>query len=381
MPHLLYIGQTPAEGTGSPVIVLRHLERLSDAGWTISLVVEPGQDTSACVKANWTVATLPLRRKWWPPLRRSLGFTRSIRSWLLARECERLFSRTPPDAVLGYLAAHDDFLSEVATRYAARCHAPLSLLIHDDAAAFAHDQSDKVRLHRRHRWMLGHAHRRWFVSPELAIAYGVEPTCECLLPPISSAKPEPAQWQPTFSGTPHVYYAGFIWPAQFPLLRKIATILHEAGAKLVLLTQSSPALLEFLRGCPVAHVAPFPTNREALRHLAREAAGVIVSYSDQVSDMPWIATSFPSKLVEYTHLGLPCAIVAPADSAVGRWARSDLYRNFFRPEDAESLGAWARDLRKESTWKKRSEPSRLLATGQFSPERIQATFMQGLLRH
>jgi hypothetical protein len=380
MPHLLYIGQTPAEGTGSPVILLRHLQRLTAAGWQVSIIAEGGQDTTACASAGWTVRTLPLRRAWWPPFRRSLPYSRTVRTWLLARECQQLSSRHAPDAVLGYLAAHDDFYPEIATRHARRCGVPLSLLVHDDAAAFATDPADKSRLHRRHAWMLRQAHRCWFVSPELATAYGLPAASHRVLPPIPAGRPQFAGWQIMFAGAPCVYYAGFIWPAQFPLLRDIAQTLAEAGARLVLLTPETPALTAFLRTSGIAHMASFPTNGEALAHLAREAAGVLVSYADTVEQMPWIATSFPSKLVEYAQLGLPCAIVAPPDSAVGRWAQRDGYADFFAPAERVRLAAWARDLRSESAWRRHSEPARDLARGKFSPDRIQAAFAAGLLR-
>ena len=380
MPHLVYIGQTPAEDTGSPVIVLRHLQRLSQDGWNISIVAESGQDAMACHREHWTLHSLPLRRWWWPPYRRDLPVARAVRTWLLAGECQRLMAGNPPDAVLGYLAAHDDFYAEIAMRHARRCGAPLSLLVHDDATAFATDPTEKNRLRRRRASITRQAHRCWFVSPELAAAYGLPAAAQRVLPPIPGTRPQFARWQVAFASQPQVYYAGFVWPAQLRLLRRIAETLAEAGAGLVVVTRPSTALIEFFRSAPIIHLAPFPSNREALAHLAREAAGVLVSYSDTVEEMPWIATSFPSKLVEYAQLGLPCAIVAPPDSAVGRWAQRDGYADFFPPTDLAQLGAWARDLQNETTWEQRSRPTRQLAGGEFNPEKIQAVFAAGLRR-
>jgi hypothetical protein len=380
MPRLLYIGQTPAEGTGSPVIVFRHLQRLASAGWQITIIAENGQDIAACVRAGWTVMMLPLRRGWWPPFRRQVSISRTVRTWLLARECQRLLAGPPPDAVLGYLAAHDDFYPEIAAGYARRSGAPLSLLVHDDAAAFATDPADKSRRQLRQAWMLRQAHRCWFVTPELAAVYGQPANDRQVLPPIPAGQSQFATWQDNFALWPRVYYAGSVWPAQLPLLRAIARTLEEAGATLVLLARETPELTEFCRTGPIPLLPPFPTNREALAHLAREAAGVLVSYADNVEQMPWTATSFPSKLVEYAQLGLPCAIVAPPDSAVGRWAQRDGYADFFPPAERKRLAAWAHDLHQETTWRQRGEPARQLAAGAFSPDRIQATFAAGLLR-
>lgn len=380
MSHLLYIGQTPAEGTGSPVIVLRHLQRLASAGWKISIMAESGQDTGACVRERWTLLRLPLRRIWWPPFRPEFGVSHRLRTWLLAGEIQRLTAGDPPDAVLGYLAAHDTFFAEIAMQFARRCGAPLSLLVHDDAAAFATDPGEKDRLRHHQAAILRQAHRCWFVSPELAAAFGLPAADRRVLPPIPGSRPRFVSWQAGFAGQPRIYYAGFIWPVQLPLLAKIARALADAGASLVLLTRMTPTLADFLRTTPITHVAPFPTNGEALGYLAREAAGVLVSYTETVAEMPWIATSFPSKLVEYAQLGLPCAIVAPPDSAVGRWALREGYADFFAPAELTRLAAWARDLRSESTWERRSEPVRRLAGGEFDPERIQAAFAAGLLR-
>ncbi|AHF92580.1 glycosyl transferase family 2 [Opitutaceae bacterium TAV5] len=380
VPRLLYIGQVPAEGTGSPVIVLRHLQRLSAAGWKITVVAEEGQETGTCRSAGWTVAHLPHRRAWWPPFRRDIALSRRVRTSLLGRECRRLTAGSPPDAVLGYLAAHSDFSAEIAARFARQSGVPLSLLIHDDAAAFAPDSAGKTRLRRRHAWILKQARRCWFVSPELAAAYDVPDTARRILPPIPEGRAETAVWQAR-RAKPRVVYAGHIWAPQFPLLGKIARVLDSAGARLTLLSRATDDLATFLAtGVPADHLAPFPSNREALDYLVENADGILVSYTETVAEMPWIGTSFPSKLVEYTHLGLPCAIVAPAESSVGRWAARTAWSEFYLPDELGRVGEWAWELRQEPVWRQRREASLALARGEFSPEKIQASFAAGLLR-
>ncbi|MBC8008984.1 MAG: hypothetical protein H7067_02670 [Burkholderiales bacterium] len=380
MPRILYIGQAPAEGTGSPVIVLRHLRRLAASGWEVTVVAERGATSAACQREGWPLLSLITCRPWWPPFRHGIAFSRSIRTWLLAGECQRLIGPRRPDAVLTHLAAHDDFLPEVAVRHASRHRVPLTMFIHDEAAAFTADHGEKKRLRHRHHHFLRVAHRRWFATRELAAAYGYDIPPREVLPPIPSGWPAFVDWRPSFPDRPLVYYAGYVWPAQFALLRVLARTIAESGATLVLLTRHTPQLAEFLRENPIEHVAPFATNQEVLEHLAAHAAGLLVSYSATIAEMPWIATSFPSKLIEQCHLGLPCAIVAPATSAVGRWARQTGYPDCFAPGEQTRLAAWTRDLLAAPTWRQRAAPVRRLAAAEFDPEKIQTAFANALLR-
>ncbi len=380
MPRLTYIGQAPGEGTGSPIIVLRHLRRLAAHGWQITVIPEGGQDTSLCEKAGWTVRHLPLRRRWWPPFRPDNAFSRRVRTWLLARECRRLTASEPPDAIFGYLAAHADFSTEIAAHFARQSGVPLSLLIHDDAAAFSSSPQEKQILRTRHARILRATHRCWFVSPELAREYDVAESQRHTLLPVPEGWDMPAQWTPARSQAPRVYYAGALWPAQFPILAKIARALQATGARLVILSRDTPELRAFLTTEPADWVAPFSTNSEALAHLAQDAAGVLVAYPDTIAEMPWVATSFPSKWIEYSHLGLPCAVLAPVKSATGQWIRKNGYPYFFDPTRFDGFAQWARALRSETHWQELAAASSALARGHFDPTFIHDQFERALLR-
>ncbi len=274
---LLYIGQTPAEGTGSPVIVLRHLRRLAAAGWKITIVAEHGQDTSACTRENFAVHHLPHRRPWWPPFRHDKPITRAIRTWLLAREALALCGPRRPDALFGYLAAHADFYPEIAARAAKQSGLPLSLLIHDDAAAFGKTPAETALLRRRHAWILGQAHRNWFVSPELAAQYDVPENKRHVLLPIpegyTPSAPRASHFTPHTSthASVRVFYAGHIWPPQFPLFARLARTLAANHARLTLICRETPELRAFLAAAPADHLPLSPTIRDALTPLTQNA--------------------------------------------------------------------------------------------------------------
>lgn len=377
---LVYVGQTPAEGTGSPVIILRHLRRLAAHGWEITIIGEHGQDAAACEREGWKVKHLPLRRGWWPPFRPNSTMLRTLRTWLLGRECRRLTGPEAPNAIFGYLAAHADFSPEIAAHFARSSGAPFSLLVHDDAAAFESSDAAKFQLRQRHAWIIRQTHRCWFVSPELAAEYQVPETARRVLLPIPEGWGEPATYSPAGARYPKVYYAGFIWPPQYPLLEKIAAILASSGSRLVLLSRETPELKTFVANHPVDWVRPFTSNTEALAHLVQNATGLLVSYSDTTAEMPWVATSYPSKFVEYSHLGLPCAVVAPDDSAVGRWCQREGYTFFFTPDRLDLLQKWSVSLSDEAHWRGLASAALALSRGPFSPQHIHQQLEDSLLR-
>jgi hypothetical protein len=387
VPRLLYIGQTPAEGTGSPVIVLRHLRRCAANRWDVQVIAERGQDTAACTAAGWPVGVLPLRRPWWPPYRASAPLLHRLRVWLLAGECLRFRNATPPDAVVAYLAAHADFMAEVAAVYARRARRRLTLLVHDDAAAFTSDPAQRRALRARHRRLLAQAPRICFVSPELAGAYGLPAGSGEVLWPLPEGwvhdrteTAAPADIDPRAASAPaRVYYAGFLWPAQLPLLGQLAAALAAHGARLHVMTRRTPALEAWLATAPAIWVEPRPSNREALEWLRRDADALVVSYAQTLDELPWAATSFPSKLVEYVHLQKPLAIVAPRDSAVRRWAERTSYRDAFDPADHEGFAAWGQALRDPAARAAGSAAAAALARGEFNPVNIHRQFEVGLI--
>lgn len=380
MSRLLYIGQTPAEGTGSPVIILRHLRRCAANGWGIRIIAERGQDSAACRAAGWPVDTLPLRRPWWPPYRADSPLLHRLRVWLLAGECRRAPGPPRPDAVVAYLAAHADFMAEVAAAYARRIGRRLTLLVHDDAAAFATDPAQRTALRARHRRLLASAARVCFVSPELAGAYGLPAGFGEVLWPLPEGRAAIADAvRPVPPSALRVYYAGFLWPAQLPLLGRLAAALAAHGARLLVMARRTPALEKWLAEHPATWVEPRATNREALDWLAEQADALLVSYAHTLEELPWAATSFPSKLVEYVHLRKPIAVVAPPESAVRRWAARTPFRHAFDPGDEAGFAAWVRALSEPTARAEQVAAIDALARGEFDPARIHRQFEAGLV--
>ena len=366
------------EGAGSAIIVYRHLRRLSAKGWRITVVSDWGQELKYCEQEGWPVFHLPHRKPWWPPYNPTNPLLRGIRHWLWAGECDRFLKGVRPDAVFTYLSAFTSFMSQVALAYSRRYRLPLSLIAHDDPACFAQTPETGAEMRRTYQAIVGRAHRNWFASPELAAIYDLPDSKRTTLPPIPDGFEASPDWKPEFAASPLVVYAGNYWPAQLPLLARMARETAAAGGRLMLLVKKNPEVEALCREEPVLWREPFHENREALAFLAENAAGLLVSYTETSDAMPWIRSSFPSKLIEYTHLGLPIMIYAPADSAVAGWARMRDFMDYATPQTPGAVAGFVESLKSREAWHRKAAFSRKFAAAEFDPVRIQDAFESGL---
>lgn len=377
-PHIVYFGQTPGQGTGSPIIILRHLRLLAAHGWRVSIVAESGQQHTLEAE-GWPVFHLSLRKKWWPPFRPENRLLREARVHLWATECASFFDK-PPQAVLTYLSLYSEMHSEVAAHYALRCGAPLSVIVHDYPPDFPGFQSQNTKaVLRRQQGILEKAHQNWFASPELADCYDLPNEKKNVLLPLPEGCAARAQWKPEFAAKPLVVYAGYVYPVQIPLFRKVGRAIDEAGGRLLILSRKTPEIEALCQTEPVDQHDLFPTNREALDFVGSTAAALLVSYSERLEEMPWTATSFPSKFIEFSHTGLPALIVAPPRSAIANWAAREAYADSITAEQLASVRPFVEALKEEAAWNKKAERVLHFAQTEFHPEVIHARLESKLL--
>src|SRR5688572_15470767 len=161
---LVYFGHVPAEGAGSAIIVLRHLQRFAADGWQIFLVADWGQDHSFCRAQGWQITQLSHRRPWWPPFNPNHHFSRWIRVWLWAGEVHTWLGGRKIDGVFTYLSAFSDTLSLAAVGFARRYDLPLATMVHDDARCFSQNPAEGSLAHARRQWIVQHSHQPWFAS-------------------------------------------------------------------------------------------------------------------------------------------------------------------------------------------------------------------------
>ncbi len=243
--------------------------------------------------------------------------------------------------------------------------------MHDDCRCFTPDPDEAARAHRRRQWIVEHSTKAWFASPELAACYILPPERIGLLPPIPEGGPAlgAAASRPT-GAAPLLVYAGNYWQPQLPVLAAISAAARSADGRLLAVLKENAADVTWLRTHGVEWRAPWPRNRDALIYYRENATALVVSYSATSDEMPWIRSSFPSKLIEYCHLGLPIMIVAPPDAAVSHWARDRKFPDAFAPGDTAGISEYIKLLRDPAFVADRAALSRSFAEGEFNPATI-----------
>lgn len=378
---LLYFGYSPAEGAGSAIIVYRHLLRFAADGWLVRIVADFGQSEAVGRQHDWPVMTLLHRKKWWPPFNPNSPLSRAFRAWLWAGEVDSRLDGIRPSGVLTYLSAFSDTLSIAAAGYASRYRIPMAVLVHDDSRCFVESAEFGQRAHARRQWILQRSTKSWFASPELANCFRLPSHCAGVLPPIPEGRGQSvASWHSSsMFASPLLIYAGNYWPPQIASFARLSAATRLGGGRFLAILKENPEDVARLREFGVEWRAPFEGNMEALDYLRTHAASLVVSYSERTDEMPWTRTSFPSKLIEYCHLGVPIVIVAPSDAAVVRWARDRAFPDVFAPDDLAGFTNYVMRLRSPDFRRERADVARSFADGEFAAEPIHRKLEASLL--
>jgi hypothetical protein len=253
-------------------------------------------------------------------------------SWMLARragEVVRLLGGFVPQVVV---SVTHGYLWFTAAAVARRCGARLLLFLHEDWPSLVTlGKSGPVwRLVRaaasaRARPVLRQAAGRFSVSPGMAAEmrrkYGLD--SEVIYPNRGEDSPTPrVRVRPDPGGPPVVAHAGFVHLAgNAALLSEVADAAAALGGRLDLYTTHTEGELA-ARGLtpPAAQRVGFFPAAEMASRLGSTAHALVVTASFDPADRTHESTLFPSKLADYTGVGLPLIVWGPAYSSAARWA-------------------------------------------------------------
>lgn len=376
-PRVLFLCSCPpGPGVGSPVILDRHLRRMSDAGWAVSSACLQGSTAGIPIsRPHWTVVELPWRRWWWPPYREGSAPLFRLRARLWWREILRAH---PPgirfDAVFTLFGGE---LASFGADFARRSGAPLHVFVHDffaprGAARDHHLARDRALVTGAAGvWHVSAPMHDWFRDFAPAHRGGV-------LPPIPELALDPAAPPLAHRSPPHVVFAGMLHDSALAIATGVARELLPHRGHLTVVGRHSPAAAAALARLPNVTVRGyFPSNRDAVDFVARHATSALVCYGFDQPDPVWLQTCFPSKLLEYAACGVPPLVVAPAGTPVVAWARARglaALATDLGPGLAAAVGAVA----DPGPWHRDAALIRTAALGEFHPDTLHATLAAAL---
>lgn len=329
LPRLLYVGDVPVESSyhGS-ALLFRLMQRYPPELLSIIEGNLFSTQIGAARLAGVKYHTL------------TVGHRRLLNSRFHGWYSRRLFGRAArrvaqvraiaeqhsPDAVL--TVAHG-YSWVTAARYAAASGLPLHLIVHDEFAR-ASAPTLAACVEREFAATVEQAASLLCVSPAMVDdyerRYGVRGT---LLLPGRSFEAMTFDQEADRLRSPRdplvFAFAGTInSPGYVRLLRRLADALLRVSAELVIFGPLD-AVQAKADGLSLANVrlGGLVTSTELIRRLRADVDVLFVPMSFEAADAANMRLSFPSKLTDYTAVGLPLLICGPPECSAVRWARDN----------------------------------------------------------
>lgn len=328
LPRLLYVGDVPIE---SSVAGASLLYRLFD-GYPADRLVVCQSDRAATRVPECRLqgvryhefslgSTKPLYTR----------FARYYAAYMLMRAPRRAASLAAeldevPDAVV--TVAHG-FSWLTAAAIARQYRVPLHLIVHDECLAtmgvaapmraFANAQF--VRTYRA-------ATTRFCVSPGMRDYYDQRTGVagDVLYPSRArdaTVYSSPAHRVSRSDGPFTVAFAGSLNLGYVDLLARLAGILEDMGGRLDLYGAEPPPALRLRLASPAVSFHRFLPSGELSERLRERADVLLVPVSFDRQDAAEVMLAFPSKLADYTSMGIPLLIVGPSTCSAVTWARQN----------------------------------------------------------
>jgi hypothetical protein len=131
---------------------------------------------------------------------------------------------------------------------------------------------------------------------------------------------------------------------------------------------------------PFRHQNAFPSAADALRFLAAEASALTIMYPFELPPERPRPVGFPSRLIEFSRLGIPILLAAPPDNPLIGWGRRHQWPLMLERPDWSLLAALIAQLADEPTWKALAARMRAIAAMACDPAKIHRQFLDEMPR-
>ena len=314
-PRLLYVGDVPVESTYHGSALLHRL-LVDYPGLTILETGTPSQVERRVPGANYI--SFPLDQSRWLKTR----FHPYAVVWLTYRRSKIAPALNGSDFDCILTVAHG-FGWLAAANLARKRGVPLHLIVHDDwpraaqvPAAFR-NWFDKqfAKVYRQ-------SQSRLCVSPAMQHAYEKRygAAGDVLYPMRAANAPDFAEPPPRLGKNDHQFTVAFAGTINSPGYVSALTALHDVLARInARLLIFGPHRLDL----PNITACGLLPSSELMNRLRNEADVLFVPVSFDATDRSNMEMSFPSKLTDYTAVGVPLLIYGPPYCSAVRWAKEN----------------------------------------------------------
>ena len=330
LPRLLYIGDVPVESSYHGSALIYRL--LQDYPAEKLRIIEGNLWNSLPERRLAGVRYVSVKVVWRRPIYTRFSAWARMAFSLFARwkvnAVEQSLNEFRPEAVL--TVAHD-FLWLTAARYARKHALPLHFICHDDWPHIALVPSAfRSWLEREFGQIYRQGASRLCVSPYMAEEYerryGAKGTvlypsraadATCFKDPPERLRQEKSPLTAAFAGNINT-------PGYVRALQMLGQCLEKTGGRLLLfgpLTEAAAARAGLNQNN--IKLCGLLASAELINRLRAEADALFVPMSFEPEDHEYSALSFPSKLTDYTAVGLPLLIYGPDFCSAVRWAREN----------------------------------------------------------
>ena len=363
---------------GGSVVVFRHLKRLKDAGYQIMIIYissspafnKPFPVEFDCICLN--------KKNWYPPLRRRTPLLTNVRIYFTLNSLlSQVKFSSEHDILLGVLGEVSNLLTlSIKNLF----KVPYYLFYHDDTI-FNRYALQSLLTTKHVNNILKNADYIFPVSDSLTSllkAKGIN-NAETLYP-IPEGYNGPFKAHNNYS-LKHLQfcYAGMIMMhVHFDILDNISQAIYQFDGSLYCFTGP---LDEFQPKYPENIIIRdlLPTINQLQSFIINNIDVVIVFYSFDLHHEPRMASSFPSKFVEYAQLGIPILLIAPAKSSLGMWASKNNWLSYVNSDDPDIIAGTVMKFKNEEYWKKCQQQVLEHINNEFNPDLIHYNFTEKIL--
>jgi hypothetical protein len=374
-PAIIYISEIhPVETHASSAVIHRHLLSLEKAGFAIIVIGLSAAAAKDPIPARWRQILIPTRRFYYPPYR-PYAVLRQIRWHLLDQLILPALAGTPIHSVIGLLQG--EYLCGYAAWLSKQLKRPLFYFYHDRGERLYHSRhpASAARLTQQNLALLASPwlRRVWTVTPELSYkSAGLDEKFRTVYPlPVFLGISAASNWRAEFT-LPVIAYAGTIYNEVVAPLLQLASALEAVGGRLLLYTHMAANAGKIQAQFP--HVVAYegdindPVRVGAL--LQEKASAFVVIYPDDVAQMPWSLDCFPSKFTQFVQTGLPAIVIAPTETAVGRWCQRSQWSLYSPNSTVDELRRILTHISQRESWQKAATESHAASIGDFNPNTI-----------